>query len=112
MAAVVHDPGEGELHEMGANAILIKATSEDTDGRFFLSESTIEPGFPGPPPHVHDELVDMFYRADRLEVRLPRRLTHAAGKSQVGGVRDAVGPVTMAACRSRPSTVSFAATRR
>ena len=50
MAAVVHatDPGEGELHEMGANAILlIKATSEDTDGRFFLSESTIEPGFPG-----------------------------------------------------------------
>ena len=30
-------------------------------GRFFLSETDVAPGFPGPPPHVHDELVDSFY---------------------------------------------------
>ena len=46
---------------MGPNGLLIKATSEDTGGRFFLSETTVAPGFPGPPPHVHDDLVGMFY---------------------------------------------------
>jgi quercetin dioxygenase-like cupin family protein len=46
---------------MGPNRLEIKATSENTDGRFFLSESTIAPDFPGPPPHVHDQLCDMFY---------------------------------------------------
>ncbi len=46
---------------MGPNEIAIKATSDDTGGGFFLSESTIAPGFPGPPPHVHDRLHDMFY---------------------------------------------------
>jgi quercetin dioxygenase-like cupin family protein len=61
MEAVVHEPGEGELHEMGPNAIVLKATSDDTEGAFFLSESTIAPGFPGPPPHVHENLHDMFY---------------------------------------------------
>jgi len=46
---------------MGPNTIAIKAGSEDTGGKFFLSESTIAPGFPGPPPHVHERLHDMFY---------------------------------------------------
>jgi mannose-6-phosphate isomerase-like protein (cupin superfamily) len=59
--AVVHLPGEGERHEMGPNAIVIKATSEDTASKFFLSETTIVAGFPGPPPHVHETLHDMFY---------------------------------------------------
>lgn len=71
MDAVLHAPGEGERHEMGPNAIVIKATSEDTGGSFFLSESTIAPGFPGPPPHVHDRLHDMFYVLDgTLTMRL------------------------------------------
>jgi quercetin dioxygenase-like cupin family protein len=61
MTAVVHRPGEGEVHEMGPNTIAIKATSEDTDGAFFLSETTVGPGFPGPPPHTHRTLTDMFY---------------------------------------------------
>jgi quercetin dioxygenase-like cupin family protein len=26
-----------------------------------LCESTIPPGFPGPPPHTHETLTDMFY---------------------------------------------------
>ena len=40
---------------------MIKATGEETGGAFFLSETTLEPGFPGPPLHRHERLVDMFY---------------------------------------------------
>lgn len=50
---------------------MIKATSEETSGSFFLSENTIEPGFPGPPLHRHEQLHDMFYVLDgALEMRL------------------------------------------
>ena len=59
--AVLHGPGEGERHGAGATKILIKATADDTAGSFYLAESVIPPGFPGPPPHVHDHLHDMFY---------------------------------------------------
>jgi mannose-6-phosphate isomerase-like protein (cupin superfamily) len=59
---VAYQAGEGERHPLGAgSSTTIKATAEATAGRFFLSENDIAPGFPGPPPHVHDELVDSFY---------------------------------------------------
>jgi mannose-6-phosphate isomerase-like protein (cupin superfamily) len=61
MAATVHSPGEGELLGVGGSSVTIKAAGEDTGGTFYLGEVLIEPGFPGPPPHVHDELHDMFY---------------------------------------------------
>jgi len=57
----VHLPGEGENYEMGASQLSLKATEKETAGAFFLSETTVEPGFPGPPLHVHHELTDMFY---------------------------------------------------
>jgi mannose-6-phosphate isomerase-like protein (cupin superfamily) len=64
-AAVVHGPGEGERHGAGGNsAVIIKASGDETDGSFFLSETTIDPGFPGPPPHRHERLHDMFYVLD------------------------------------------------
>jgi mannose-6-phosphate isomerase-like protein (cupin superfamily) len=54
--------GEGELHVLGpSSSATIKATADATAGRFFLSECVLGPGFGGPPPHVHDELVDSFY---------------------------------------------------
>lgn len=60
--AVVHRPGDGERHSAGAGStIVIKATGADTGGSFFLSETTIAPGFAGPPPHRHERLHDMFY---------------------------------------------------
>ena len=62
MRAVVHQPGEGERHSAGGSSeVVIKATGEDTAGSFFLSEARIEPGFPGPPAHLHEKLHDMFY---------------------------------------------------
>ena len=71
MGAVVHGPGDGEHHTAGAAEILIKATSDDTAGSFYLGESVIPPGFPGPPPHRHSKLHDMFYVLEgTLTVRL------------------------------------------
>jgi quercetin dioxygenase-like cupin family protein len=61
MEPVLHGPGEGELHEAGPAQVVIKAGGEHTAGTFYLSESTLAPGFAGPPPHRHRELHDMFY---------------------------------------------------
>ena len=54
-------PGEGEHHDAGSAQILIKADGEHTGGSFYLAESTLAPGFAGPPPHRHRRLHDMFY---------------------------------------------------
>lgn len=71
MSGVLHGPGEGEVLEMGPNRLEIKATAAESNGTFFLSETTVQPGFPGPPPHVHERLVDMFYVLEGvLTVRL------------------------------------------
>lgn len=64
MPAVIHEPGAGEVHDAGPARIVIKATADDTQGAFFLSENTIDPGFAGPPPHTHERLYDMFYVLD------------------------------------------------
>jgi mannose-6-phosphate isomerase-like protein (cupin superfamily) len=60
MRAVVHRPGEGELIA-GPSSVTIKATGEDTGGSLYLGEGLVQPGFAGPPPHVHERLHDMFY---------------------------------------------------
>ena len=60
MRAVVHRRGEGEVIS-GPSSVTIKATGEDTDGSLYLGEVVIQPGFAGPPPHVHERLHDMFY---------------------------------------------------
>jgi mannose-6-phosphate isomerase-like protein (cupin superfamily) len=56
-------PCEGE-HLGGPSSVTIKATGEDTDGSFYLGEVELEPGFAGPPPHIHERLHDMFYVLD------------------------------------------------
>jgi mannose-6-phosphate isomerase-like protein (cupin superfamily) len=70
MQAVVHRPGEGERIG-GLSSVNIKATSEHTGGSFYLGEAEVEPGFGGPPPHIHERLHDMFYVLDgTLTMRL------------------------------------------
>ena len=61
MDALLHGPGEGELHDAGDAQISIKADGEHTAGSFYLAESTLARGFAGPPPHRHRRLHDMFY---------------------------------------------------
>jgi quercetin dioxygenase-like cupin family protein len=58
---VVLDPGGGERITIGASSLSIKAEAATTGGSLFMSETEIEPGFPGPPPHTHEHLHDMFY---------------------------------------------------
>jgi mannose-6-phosphate isomerase-like protein (cupin superfamily) len=60
MEATVHRPGEGERIG-GPTKVTIKATGDQTDDSFYLGEVVAEPGFAGPPPHVHERVHDMFY---------------------------------------------------
>ena len=71
-APVLNRPGDGERHAAGPGSeIVIKATGQDTGGSFFMSETTIAPGFTGRPPHRHDHVHDMFYVLDSvLSMRL------------------------------------------
>jgi mannose-6-phosphate isomerase-like protein (cupin superfamily) len=61
MEPVVHRPGEGERLDVGPTSLILHATGETTRQTMFLSESTVVPGFPGPPPHTHETLHDMFF---------------------------------------------------
>jgi mannose-6-phosphate isomerase-like protein (cupin superfamily) len=64
MPSTVHPPGAGERHVLGASEVVIKVGGAETAGSFFLSETVIAPGFPGPPLHRHEKLHDMFYVLD------------------------------------------------
>jgi quercetin dioxygenase-like cupin family protein len=61
--ATVLLPGEGE-HVGGATTVTIKAGGEQTGGSFYLGEVVAQPGFPGPPRHYHEQVLDMFYVLD------------------------------------------------
>lgn len=61
MGALLHGPGEGEHHQIGPAEVVIKATSEHTGDGVFLSEASLPAGMPGPPPHHHRGMTDMFY---------------------------------------------------
>jgi uncharacterized cupin superfamily protein len=58
--AVVLGPGEGEVLG-GAATVTIKVGGAQTDGSLYMGESVVPPGFPGPPPHFHERMHDMFY---------------------------------------------------
>jgi hypothetical protein len=58
-AAVVLGPGQGERIKVGASSLTIKAETPSTAAAVFLSETEIEPGFPGPPPHTHEHMHDL-----------------------------------------------------
>ena len=66
-------PGEGERIG-GPCTVTIVATGAGTGGTRHLGEARIAPGFPGPPPHVHERVHDMFYLLDgTLTVRIGDR---------------------------------------
>jgi mannose-6-phosphate isomerase-like protein (cupin superfamily) len=58
---VVRGPGEGDTISVGASSLLFKAEVSDGAGHLSLTENTIGPGFPGPPPHRHLKTLDSFY---------------------------------------------------
>ena len=78
MGATVHGPGEGEALGVGPSRALVKVGAEHTGGALTVTETTIGPGFPGPPPHVHERMHDMFYVLEgALTVHLGEETTQA-----------------------------------
>jgi mannose-6-phosphate isomerase-like protein (cupin superfamily) len=53
-------PGEGRSIDLGAFAMTVKASSEETGGVFSLLEAEEPPGF-GPPLHIHHDAAEAFY---------------------------------------------------
>ncbi len=53
-------PEEGEAYWMLGTLTIIKASGEETDGSFSMSEQLAPPGF-SPPKHVHPEDDELFY---------------------------------------------------
>ena len=73
---------KGEAGEVigagGPTRAVVKASSDATKGGFTMTDSTIAPGFPGPPPHWHREVTDSFYVLEgTLTVRLGDDLVEA-----------------------------------
>ncbi|HKP19163.1 MAG TPA: cupin domain-containing protein [Gaiellaceae bacterium] len=80
--AVVRRPGEGESLAVGQTTLLMKAEVADGDGTFYLGEGNLAPGFPGPPPHVHEHLLDSFFVLDgTLTLRIGDEQVEAAAGS-------------------------------
>jgi quercetin dioxygenase-like cupin family protein len=92
MDALLHGPGEGEHHDAGAAQIFIKADGEHTGGSFYLAESTLAPGFAGPPPHRHRRLHDMFYVLEGTLTLLLGEETVEAGPGSFACVPPGVVP--------------------
>jgi mannose-6-phosphate isomerase-like protein (cupin superfamily) len=58
---IVVAPGEGERLDLGPSTATVKAQIGDAIGSFALMDFTVAPGFPGPVPHLHEQMVDSFY---------------------------------------------------
>lgn len=71
MEPIVLRPGDAETIRIGGASLDLLATAATTDGRLALLQTTLEPNSPGPRPHVHHGLVDMFFVVEgTLTVRL------------------------------------------
>jgi mannose-6-phosphate isomerase-like protein (cupin superfamily) len=63
----VQAPGEGVdefVAADGASRLLVKAGGQTGDGTILLAESSVAPGFLGPPAHRHEHHVDTFFVLD------------------------------------------------
>ncbi len=61
---IVLEPGEGRSVAIGPNRCTFKVLGKDTAGHFGLFEYTMAAGSAGPRPHVHHEMVEIFYVAE------------------------------------------------
>jgi hypothetical protein len=58
--AFILGPGQGRPIDLGAFAMSVKATGDQTGGAFSLLEATEPAGF-GPPLHIHRDAAEAFY---------------------------------------------------
>jgi mannose-6-phosphate isomerase-like protein (cupin superfamily) len=81
MKPIALQPGDGEALSVAGNEIVFKAGATDTGGAFGFLEYTAAPEFPGPPAHIHHEMVEAFYV---LEGELTMLLGDETVKAQAG----------------------------
>ena len=75
--AVVYQPDEGD-EVLGGGQARLRVLAQSPDSPVAIAENTVPPGFPGPVPHRHARMHDVFYvlegtlvlRVDGREVRL------------------------------------------
>jgi quercetin dioxygenase-like cupin family protein len=59
--ALVRRRGEGERVRLGASAATIQAGGDEGAGHVAVLDTELAPGFPGPVPNRHRDMVDSFY---------------------------------------------------
>ena len=75
---VIVKPEEGFAAPTTKNLTTIKAWSNDTNGAYGLFLVTSEPGFKGPPPHIHHRTEDAFYMLEgELTIYVGEQIIHA-----------------------------------
>ena len=71
--------GEGRMLWVLGDLYEFKAASEETHGAFATWETTVTPGLPGPPPHIHHREVESFYVLEgEVELSVAGRVIEAA----------------------------------
>ena len=54
-------PGEGESVVMGNSSCTFKVTGQETNGHFGIFEFTLNPETPAFNPHIHKQMIEIFY---------------------------------------------------
>jgi mannose-6-phosphate isomerase-like protein (cupin superfamily) len=54
-------PGGGQVFNALGVSLTIKTTGSDSGGQWFVIEYNAPPNFPGPPPHWHKVMTEIFY---------------------------------------------------
>lgn len=61
---VILQPGEGQYMSLLGNEITSKVVSGDTGGALWVAEYVVGPKFAGPPAHIHNQMLEIFYVLD------------------------------------------------
>jgi mannose-6-phosphate isomerase-like protein (cupin superfamily) len=76
--------GEGEAYDIAGGVTTFKVRGEDTGGHFEITESTLPPGYPGTPAHVHDRVDHAFYGIEGVvDFQVGERIVHVGPGSCV-----------------------------
>lgn len=64
MTQTLQQNDDGDRIELGPNEVVIRLSSDDTDGAFSLIEYSSPPDGPAPPFHVHEQTDEVVYVLD------------------------------------------------
>jgi mannose-6-phosphate isomerase-like protein (cupin superfamily) len=59
MESIVFEETEGEVYDTGA--VRLRLLAQSPDQPLAVTDNTVPPGFPGPVPHRHKTMTDIFY---------------------------------------------------